>query len=99
MSHEKLWLAAILTQLGDIATTYYGITQLGLPEVNPFAQHMFESIGLIPSLLLIKVALFVLAYLVTQYDITSHKWVAPACITFVGTVVVAINTLTISMAL
>lgn len=99
MRLKSVWSAAILTQLGDIATTYYGITHVGLSEANPFMQPLIETTGLIPALISAKVALFVLAYLVTHYSLTSHRWIAPACIAAVGAVAVAINTLTISMAL
>lgn len=50
-------------QVGDIVTTYMCITSGRGAEANPVLKHLFDAIGLVPGLLLVK-GLFVAGLLV-----------------------------------
>lgn len=60
----------VLLQFGDIYTTYR-ILKSGGRELNPVMARLFDSIGLVPALIIVKTAAIVAVWLVDNIYLTG----------------------------
>lgn len=72
----------------DVLTTYFGLTYLGLVELNTFANGLFQEYGLVSALIGMKiVGLMVLYGLMQIYPLKVRKLAITACCLFFMVVV------------
>lgn len=58
---ELLILLAVL-QIGDVLTTLRFL-KAGIPEANPVARWLFEAVGVVPAILVLKILFLTVAFL------------------------------------
>lgn len=84
------WVAAVaLFGVGDIVTTTVAIGR-GLPELNPVYSTLFEAVGVLPTLLVLKALGFVALYAVFL-SMDRRRGLVPGGVALLGGLIVAVN--------
>lgn len=97
MRYKKFWILATLATAGDVATTWYGLSALDFTEGNPLIAGGIAAIGLLPALVLSKLLVLLFGAGCVRI-VDSHKWVIPASIAVIYTIVTALNSTAIALA-
>jgi len=83
----------------DVLLTWYAITYLGLNEGNPVLSPIFQQIGLITGLVVIKLIGLILLWSMINYQPLNIKKISINIICFMFVLVVANNIYQIMVAL
>ena len=95
-----LLLGAILTDLGDILTTYIGVMVLGIAESNPMAAAAISALG-VGGLIAIKVIKYLVTVaflpLFSRISMQRKVKIAGGLFTLLGIATLIVNTLAITL--
>lgn len=97
MRHATWWIAAVLTMLGDVVTTWVALTWLpeSFMEANPVVLATADIVGLLPALVGLKLLLVALMVVLYRYETADEQWHVPAICAGLHGAVVATNTVQI----
>lgn len=95
LSERGWWYGLVAGCAGDVLTTWYGISAMGITEKNPVLADLMASLGVLPTLVLAKLVVIGGAVVLSHTIEDGWEWTIVAIPTVLYAIVTILNLITI----